>query len=275
MATPKSEKIRDVKKPEKVAAQPTSRPIIVTNHTMMTSDPMVVAAADTAKTAPEVGKTAVVSRAEKVIKPMNDITVDVAETPKKAEDIAEKPEPTEPAATTAEASNSKSDLPEVPVAEPEKAAVEVASAETAKSEPAAETVEAVDAKPAEEVAIETPAPPKAESESDQTVQQVTAESESSSASTEPKRDSVAEQANAEAEAQNAQSEREQELALLIASGKYNVPINAVQRKRSRIHIAVLSTFALLAALILLDAALDAGFVSLPIDVPHTNFFSQQ
>lgn len=68
--------------------------------------------------------------------------------------------------------------------------------------------------------------------------------------------------------------RQQELEALIASGKYAVPINAVQRKRSRMTVAALTFVAVILAVVLFDAALDSNVISLP-SVPHTHFFQSK
>jgi hypothetical protein len=90
---------------------------------------------------------------------------------------------------------------------------------------------------------------------------------------EPKRDSEAEISAAETAALEAKVAREQELEQLIASGKYNVPINAVRRKRSRAYVLVLCLLALVLAAALVDIALDTGILSLDVNIPHTDFFS--
>ena len=87
------------------------------------------------------------------------------------------------------------------------------------------------------------------------------------------RDSEAATSAAEAEADAAKQAREAELESLILSGKYAVPINAVSRKRTRMHVIFFSVLAVILALLLIDVLLDAGVVSAPDSVPHTHFFS--
>lgn len=79
----------------------------------------------------------------------------------------------------------------------------------------------------------------------------------------------------EVAAAEARVKREQELEDLIAGGKYTVPINAVQRKRSRTDTLLLATLAVVLILVLLDAVLDVGIIKLPSTIPHTHFFSQR
>jgi len=86
------------------------------------------------------------------------------------------------------------------------------------------------------------------------------------------RDAAAESKAAASKAEAAQLAREQELEELIASGKYQVPINAAARRRSRTNTLLLSVCALLLALALLDVVLDMGLIKLPVSLPHTSFF---
>ncbi len=77
-----------------------------------------------------------------------------------------------------------------------------------------------------------------------------------------------EQADADAEAEAAKAAREAELEKLIESGKYAVPINAVQRKRSRMYVTLLCLLALVLAAVLLDA----GVLKIHGIKPLTHFF---
>lgn len=87
------------------------------------------------------------------------------------------------------------------------------------------------------------------------------------------RDAEAEASAAEAEAETARLVRLQELEQLIASGQYAVPIDAVQRKRSRTFVFLMCLLALVLAVVLLDVLLDTGIVKLPAGIPHTHIFS--
>jgi hypothetical protein len=87
------------------------------------------------------------------------------------------------------------------------------------------------------------------------------------------RDSGAEASAEAAREQAEQDARAQELERLIETGAYIVPINAVQRKRSRMFVAVMCILALLLLVALADAALDANLFDTPVTVPHTHFFS--
>jgi len=78
---------------------------------------------------------------------------------------------------------------------------------------------------------------------------------------------------AEAEAQAAEEARRQALEKLAESGTFAVPINAVQRKRSRVFVAAMCVIALVLAVALADLILDANLVHAPSVVPHTHLFS--
>jgi len=78
----------------------------------------------------------------------------------------------------------------------------------------------------------------------------------------------------EAAAVEAKLKRETELESIIESGKYAVPINAVQRKRSHVATLLLCVLAIVLLVALLDVAADVGIVKLPSSVPHTHFFSK-
>jgi hypothetical protein len=89
-------------------------------------------------------------------------------------------------------------------------------------------------------------------------------------------DARAEAEDASAEAKEArelaaEEARKHELEQLIATGKYAVPINAVQRKRSHIFVAGMCLLAVALAVVLVDVVLDVGLVKASF-IPHTSFF---
>lgn len=102
-------------------------------------------------------------------------------------------------------------------------------------------------------------------------------SETSSSDTadegEGSRDTDASISAEEVAAAEAKAKRDDELEQLIASEKYTVPINAVQRRRSRTNTIILSLLAVLLAVALADVVTDVGLVKPPSSVPHTHFFS--
>lgn len=87
------------------------------------------------------------------------------------------------------------------------------------------------------------------------------------------RDTEAEAEHAKELLQEAEIARQQELDSLITSGKYAVPVGAVRRRRSRMYITLLCVIGFLLAILLLDAAFDAGIVTAPKSIPHTHFFT--
>lgn len=89
----------------------------------------------------------------------------------------------------------------------------------------------------------------------------------------PVRDSEAAVTAAEAEAEAARQARETELEQLIASGKYAVPVNSVERKRT-VHTSVgLTVLVVVLAALLIDLMLDANIIELLQKLPHTHFFT--
>jgi hypothetical protein len=86
-------------------------------------------------------------------------------------------------------------------------------------------------------------------------------------------ESQADEAKATAEAEAAEA-RQNELENLIASGKFTAPINAAHRKRSRMIAIVLCLVALLLAVAVADAAVDAGLVTVD-GVPHTDLLKDK
>jgi len=237
----KASKIDDIKRPDKVAPSATARPIIVTNHPTMASDPMM--APSDGKAAEEAPSEQPMSHTAKTIKPLDASLIADAEK-------ADEPEATVTEAVELEASGS------------------VAKSEEAKApkEPKSEADEAdvkKPEKPAEGTAKKEATPPE-ESASDSAPAEGTPE---------VKRDGEAAISAEEAAVAEAKAKREEELEELIVSGKYAVPIDAVQRKRSRINTLLLFFLALLLTAVLADAAADAGIVRPPASVPHTHYFS--
>jgi hypothetical protein len=139
--------------------------------------------------------------------------------------------------------------------------------ESETAEAAPETSETPEAPPAESDSSE----PTPETESDAAETPTVAIKEES---TEEDLDPEATKTAAEAVAAEAKAKREAELEAIIESGKYAVPINAVQRKRSRITTILLCVLAVVLLVALLDVVADVGVVKLPSSVPHTHFFSK-
>ncbi len=202
-------KIDDVKKANKVAPSATSRPILVTEHPVLSTDPMV-----TSETADAAASRQVMVHTTKTIQPLGD----------------NQAESTEPTVATSSEDTTSAETTQ-PSADPVDASAEKATAEPAPAEPAEP-----------EVGV---------------------------------RDTEAASTAAEAAAEEARAAREQELEELVESGKYAVPINAVQRKRSHMYGMLLFVVGLLLVAALADAALDTGLLTAPDSIPHTHFFTNQ
>lgn len=256
MAAQKPTKIDDVKRPEKVTPAATSRPIIVTNRSVLPNDPMVVPDSSADAKEAEAKPAEPTVHTAKVIKPL-DSTLTAATTTADAD--------TAPAAVTEDAKAVEPENPapplEVPNLESASDAKPPEAVDEAPIEPASDA-KATEPAPADEPKPETPAEPSP------SIKPI-----DDSAASKLNRDPEAELTAQEVAAAEAKAAREQELEALIVSGKYQVPINAVQRKRSRIHTVLLFLLALVLAAALFDAVLDAGLVNLPVNVPHTHFFS--
>jgi len=240
----KPTKIDDVKRPGKAAPLPTSRPIVVTNRPMLASDPMVVV--PTAQETDESKPMTASLRTAKPIKPL-DSTLMTPEPDAEAVPDSPEPEPSKASDnTTPELAVDIDALHEAKSPETESAMPTLAADSEAKN--SGETV-----KP------EVPIPA------------VTAEKPDIQPKLE--RDPEAELSAEEIAAAETKAKRDLELEQVIVSGKYHVPINAVQRRRSRVHVLLLCAVGLLLAVALADVVIDAGFVKLPFNIPHTHFFS--
>lgn len=233
---PSSPKIIDVAAPDQTSPDPSSRPVVVTNRPVLTNDPMMAASTDSGETA-NLATAPVVSRQAKTITP----SAEVGEATPAAASV----EPDLPV-----------DVTEAPTAEPE----------TKISQPAAPAAEVTQTEPA---TVETDTP-KDTLPPEPPVQEATPPSQPA-----PSYEQTASAKAADDERVLGEAEaRRQELERLIQFGKYAVPINAVQRKRSRVVIFLLCLLALVLAAALFDLALDSNLISMP-GVPHTHFFQGQ
>lgn len=231
---PEKPKITDIASPGRTTPPATSRPIIVTNHSILQKDPMIAEGArpdDGVNAQPATAP--VIKRTAKTIAPVS------------ADMQALSQENSAQSTAAAEVSSEQPQQP--PTADVAAAPVQPTPAE--KPEPSAP---------------EPPAEPAAEA---------TQQSPTEEAVPETERDVEAENSLEEAKALEAQSARDQQLEQLIESGEYFVPINAVRLKRSRIFVAAMCVLAVLLALVLVDALLDANIISIPFSIPHTHFFS--
>lgn len=274
MATKKqATPIMDIKSPEKVKPSTTGRPIIVTTHPVLKNDPMVVAGPAPGEEAAEQPATApaLINRTAKTIKPLDPElqapATDATPADQEPTTAAEPPVGDQPAVPVPDSMSETSQEPTDTDLGPATDSVAETPSASAPDAPIPEAEKpAADNEPAQmDTSTSGTAKPVAATGTDQPAE--------STAETTRSRDSEAEQRAVSAEEEAARQAREQQLETLITSGKYAVPINAVQRKRSRLFVTVASIIALLLALAVLDVLLDTGLVKLPVNLPHTHFFS--
>jgi len=245
----KPTRIDDVKRPEKVTPAPTSRPILVANRSVLSNDPMVVPEAAVSQS--DIKPTAPVVHMSKVIKPLDSALASIEQAP-----------PSTDAEPKAEATGTSASDTSV-------------EAVIGDSPPRVDDQDQANAEPKTEALAENPdkASAGAESETEAAVSSPGATEPAAKTTAQPVRDPEAELSAEEIAAAEAQAARELELEQLVASGKYRVPINAVQRRRSHAHVLLLSTVAVLLMVVLADVAVDMGMVQAPKAIPHTHFFS--
>ena len=71
----------------------------------------------------------------------------------------------------------------------------------------------------------------------------------------------------------AEIERRPQLHVLVESQKYFLPITTAEQRKSRRTVVLGTILAIVLLLAWADIAVDAGLVNLPVNLPHTNFFS--
>jgi hypothetical protein len=246
---PKNLKVTDVVKPGRTAPSATARPLIVTNRPVIQNDPMIV---DTAKQADMEPTAPLVNRTAKTIRPVasgrGGASADTSEKPTDIVlgvyngvlDALPTPEPLQAPGTDTPAPESQQAVTPVSVDEPAIPPKTGAAAEPAAGVPK----------------LSMP-----DDEDGGSVQKdITEQSEEAVSA-------------AEAEAEAAEAARQQALEKLAESGTYAVPIDALQRKRSRMFVAVMCTLAIILALALVDLVLDANLIKVPDAIPHTHLFS--
>jgi hypothetical protein len=235
----------DVKRPGGAVPSATSRPLVVANRAVLTNDPMVLASVSQGSVDTKLVPPA--ARDARIIEPLN--VADSAVTSEtNAPDTEQQPKGDEPVVDT-------SVLPPQPTVD-----TDTLDQSASKQTEPAQTV------PAEV----TPSGTADEQTSQPAVQPPTG---TFSARSKTERDPEAELSAEEIAKAEAQAKRDLELEQLIASGTYHVPINAVQRRRSRLRALLFSCIAVVAVVVIADIMLDAGVVKAPGHIPHTHFFS--
>lgn len=210
-----NKQVMDVSHPGKTAPPLTSKPVIVTNRTIL-KDPMVVDTTETDDKKAEEAPKNTVAKAP--------VASDIETSEPKEKEVVAKPEHVVQ-----------------PIAAPE--AEEKPAEEPKKDEPKPES-----AKPAEP----TPTTQNSEDDADN--------------------GAVITDAQIEAEAA-AEVARDAQVQKLIDSKKYYVPVNAVEKRRTKRVIALGIILSIILALAWVDIALDAGLIDLGSVQPVTHFFS--
>lgn len=251
-------KIFDISKPGKSTAAATSRPVIVTNRPIM-DDPMVTKDKGNETTTPAVSP----SVTKVTIKPLSDTSetdtpkIGAVEMPKIEIPIPEPPEdakePEKPADDTADAA----------------AGSDTDKADNESSEPAGSSDSSDDDKSTDDTAT-APASDNADDQSPDTTPPADEDkpkpADDTGANLEGKADK-------ETAALEAEARRKEEIAKLVESREYFLPINAIERHRSKVVAALGVCLIVVLGLLLIDVLLDAGFISVPGVHSVTHLFS--
>ncbi len=249
-----AKKIIDVTNADESVAEDSSKPIIVTNRPVI-KDPMV-----TAPTAAElITKQTAAAAAEAPpkkskgvkIEPLSAPPLPIEATDDKDEKVAE------PVETKPEKKKPEKPEPEV---EAEPAKESPAEQEPVVEEKPPKEVE----KPADEPAKEPPEDEKASPEEPVGEPATGEKAEKSDAD---------KKVTAEKAAEAEQAKQSEQVEKLVESRQYNLPINSIEKRRSKRFVALGIILSVLLALIWLDVALDAGLIHINNIQPLTHFFS--
>jgi hypothetical protein len=227
--------IADVQEPGTTAPTPTSRPVIVTNRPLL-QDPIVVEQADeaVAKPADDQPAAALPSNQKVAIQPLEAVDAE-------KQDGAGDEEPLLPETESVAEADEAEDIAETPESRP------AAPDQSPESAPAS-------LNQADQPALANPTPDDGgEQEPGGTPKQT-----------------LAKQAEAEAAAQ---AKHDAEVQEMIDSKRYVLPINAVEKRKSKRFVVLGVLLAVILIIIWLDIALDAGIIKLGGLEPLTHFFS--
>jgi hypothetical protein len=258
-----AKRIIDVQHADKAPTSPTSKPVIVTNRPIL-QDPMVVD-----KTAEEEVQKPVLASSGATIQPLSAPEVPGETTKKKAsketpkeEPAAEEempeaePAPEEPETPTEETPEESSQEPtepaeDKPAFEPSKTLAEIDAEVKGKPKimPPAETGEpAAEDTPTEEESVSDDQPASNEDEGDKG-------------------------ANADIAEEEKQAKKDAELQKLVDNKQYFLPINSVEKRRSKQVVVIGILLSLILIVAWVDIALDAGLIEINGVKPITHFFS--
>lgn len=276
----KAAKIEDVKRPPKLAP-PSSRPIIVSDHSGPAVDPMITSGDGAEKK--ESTPPPTLSHTAKTITPLS---APSGETPSGDKPVPDTPKPPQPEVDGKPAAGSPAAVI-TPVAVLKKEAatgtapVIKTGDDTDADKEAAEPASAALPQPEKAgplAASPEPAQPEQPADKASALAATSAEQEPAdkpaNAIDELARDPEAATKAQDNAAEEAEAKRAAELEQIIVSRKYEVPVNVRAKKRSRLHALLFSLLALLLTIALVDAVLDEGLVRPPAGVPHTHFFSK-
>ncbi len=265
-----AKKIIDVTHADESVAEDSSKPIIVTNRPVI-KDPMM-----TAPTAAELITKQTVAAAAVEASPKRSKGVKIE--PLSAPPLPGDDEPVK------KASNKLPDMPDLPVetteevkpAEPKPKKEEAEKPETApepKAEPAKEP-------PVEEKPAPEPAPPK---EAEKPAEEAPVPQDEKASPEEPagepatgektEKSDADKKVTAEKAAEAEQAKQSEQVEKMVESRQYSLPINSVEKRRSKRFVALGIMLSVLLALIWLDIALDAGLIHINNIQPLTHFFS--
>lgn len=267
--TKKSTKqIIDVAHPNKSAPSDNSKSVIVT-HRPILKDPMVVGEASTDK-APEKAESPAPSESapklavhETVVEPPKTEAPKEDSSKTKAETDASTKKIDELAAIAAATKADKDEAPEPQTKEETKTDPQPdAEPQDPPKDDASKQAPETASKPAEEE----------QAKSDDTQPE---ESSTEQVSDEPKTEK-SEPSTPEAEQaqiDQKQAQHDEEIRKLSDSKKYYLPINAVEKRRSKHFVILGVVVSILLALLWIDIALDAAIIKIPAVKPVTHFFS--
>lgn len=245
----KPKPIMDVAHPNRSAPSGNSKSVIV-GHGPMMKDPMVVevsdGAADKSEAVSDVPSTKSPALTAPILKSAGEKQI----------------KPLEQAATSAE---DVTEVVEAATPEPVVEAKEKSKTETAEAEPEPKT-EAKGEKP-EEVADEATEPEADSSEPDD------ANTDSGKPATDKSDKVEPTDPDAKTETEKAKQEADAALQKLIESKKYFLPINALEKRRSKQFVALGIFLSLILIIAWADIALDAGLLHINNIKPITHFFS--
>jgi type IV secretory pathway VirB10-like protein len=257
MAEPKkkdSKKIADVARPGKTAPSGNSKSVIVSNRPIM-KDPMVVV-----EEATEADEKVTAKPSESVIAPLSDSSEDKIKSIKPDDDS---PEPK---------LKKEDDKKTIAVLANEAAVKKEESDEPEEAEAGGPKLEEQEPSESDEPAVPEPAESANETEPDKATEHTAADDSKSEIST---NEADTSKTVTEVDAEELAEKEKHDIAIqkLIDSKQYNLPINSVEKRRSKrvVIFGVLLSILLIAAWV--DIALDANIIELNGINPVTHFFS--